>query len=64
MTFLALSRAQRLDRLVCQVQVAARIEDRRPVAARGGRFFRGRARHGHFGRSDLDPPWERPVPLD
>lgn len=33
-------------------------------AARGGRFFRDLASYGHFGRSDLDAPWERPVPLD
>ena len=32
--------------------------------ARGGRFFRDLARHGHFGRPELDLPWDRPVPLD
>jgi S-adenosylmethionine synthetase len=32
-------------------------------SARGGRFFRDLACNGHFGRTDLDPPWERPVHL-
>lgn len=32
-------------------------------AARGGRFFRDLATYGHFGRSDLDLPWETPAAL-
>jgi S-adenosylmethionine synthetase len=32
-------------------------------AARGGRFYRDLAAHGHFGRPDADLPWERPVPV-
>jgi S-adenosylmethionine synthetase len=31
--------------------------------ARGGRFYRELARYGHFGRADLDLPWDRPVEL-
>ncbi len=28
-------------------------------AARGGRFYQDVATYGHFGRTDLDLPWER-----
>jgi len=31
----------------------------RVPAERGGRFFQDLAVFGHFGRTDLDPPWER-----
>lgn len=30
-------------------------------AARDGRFYRDFAAYGHFGRLELDPPWERPL---
>lgn len=33
-------------------------------AARGGRFFQDCAVYGHFGRPDLDPPWERTPDAD
>jgi len=31
----------------------------RVPAERGGRFFQDLAVFGHFGRTDLAPPWER-----
>lgn len=30
---------------------------------RGGGFYRALAAHGHFGRPELDLPWEAPLPL-
>lgn len=41
-----------------------RLEMWRAPAARAGRFYRDFAAHGHFGRRDLDPPWERVIALD
>jgi S-adenosylmethionine synthetase len=32
---------------------------RRLPAERGGRFYQEVAAYGHFGRTDLDLPWER-----
>jgi S-adenosylmethionine synthetase len=43
--------------------IAERFELWTLPADRGGRFYRDLAIYGHFGRADLDLPWEKPAEL-
>jgi S-adenosylmethionine synthetase len=54
-----------LERVVTEVidlrlaSMVARLELRQLPTQQGGRFYRRLAAYGHFGRPDLDLPWER-----
>jgi S-adenosylmethionine synthetase len=44
--------------------IAGRLGLWRLPSENGGRFYAETARKGHFGRPDMELPWERPVELD